>query len=735
MVGNILVVAIVFAVLVFIHELGHLLACKVSGIKVEKFSLGFGPALIQWKWAETTYMVSAVPLGGFIKMEGEDYGATGFFSEPLRKKALVLCAGPAFNLVLGFVLMALMYVVFGWRVFAPRVMPVPGSVADSAGFRKGDLVLFLNEDTVKTFNELDMLLQRSQDREQVFRVLRDGAPVTIRTRAIPDTTLDLCRLPLLGNVYRGMPAAQAGLRVNDLILRVDTLRIDDWDDFVDVVHRSVGKPLNLTWLRGSDTFRQSVTPREGDMFTVSDMRKSGPAKGQSEVLARNDLILSVDTLPESLKSGAQSPESEGTSRRLRVKWLRGNETLAQTVIPWEAAPVVTQERPGQIGIEVYSPRKAIPFVTAVWEALKRTGFVVVQTFVILWELITGQVSARAVSGPVMVAKIAYEGAQRGAEWLLALWAMLAINLFVVNMLPVPFLDGGRAVLFAVEAARRRKFSARQWDVALRIGLHMVVLLVIFALSNDFLNILKIPVGSPGFSGTLRLLLLAAYAVYAVQDVWKAVRAGINDESVLFLTSLAENRDAQTVRDLVATGRDINARTRTHRFTALQWLILGRKTNAVKVLIEAGADVNSCENHTALMLAAAVGDLELVRLLLANKANVNMADSDGKSALHVAAALGRADVVRELLGAGANANSVDQLGFTPLIEAVRSGRAKPVWLEHIAIGEFTPGDYPGTVRVLRQAGADVAVRDKAGRDAMWHALQVGSAEVVSAVRPL
>ena len=124
----------------------------------------------------------------------------------------------------------------------------------------------------------------------------------------------------------------------------------------------------------------------------------------------------------------------------------------------------------------------------------------------------------------MVAKIAYEGAEWGAEMLLALWAMLAINLFVINMLPVPFLDGGRAYLFIFESVRRRKLSARQWDMALRIGLYLVVLLVIFALSNDFLNVTTLSGKSAAVAKKVQLGLVIAFAVYAVFDLIQSQRA-------------------------------------------------------------------------------------------------------------------------------------------------------------------------------------------------------------------
>jgi regulator of sigma E protease len=449
---NIILVVIVFSVLIFIHELGHLLACKVSHIKVEKFSLGFGPALLKWKWQETEYSISALPLGGYIKMEGEDVGDTGFFAESLGKKVLVLVTGPGFNLVLGFILMAILFAVFGMQVPEPRIVPVPGSLADSAGLKRGDLVLTLNSDSIRSFYELDSLLLKSESTRMDFRVRREDRVVSLTAFGVPESIgIDPFYRPIAGTVKAGSPAAKAGIRSGDEIIRVDTARIVEWNDLTDIVRASRDKELAFRIVRGSDTIATTVTPREGDDLS-------------------------------------------------------------------------TGEKVAQIGIKPSIPTIKIPVLTAVWDAFKRTGLIVVKTFVILGQLITGKISGRAVSGPVMVAKIAYEGAEWGAEMLLALWAMLAINLFVVNMLPVPFLDGGRAYLFIFESVRRRKLSARQWDMALRIGLYLVVLLVIFALSNDFLNVTALSGKAESVGKRIQFVLVIAFAVYAVFDLIQAQRA-------------------------------------------------------------------------------------------------------------------------------------------------------------------------------------------------------------------
>jgi regulator of sigma E protease len=464
MFGNILVVAVVFAILIFIHELGHLLACKASGIKVEKFALGFGPALVKWKKAETTYMVCAVPLGGYIKMEGEDFGSTGFFTEPLGKKILVLVTGPGFNLVLGFVLMAILFAGFGMRTPAPRIAPAAGSPAEASGLEKGDLVLSLNGDTVRSFFELDSLLLEPESSTMTFRVRRGDQIHTIRAFGIPESLgIDPFYPPVVGAVRGDGPAARSGMKPGDLILSVDTLG-------------------------AGDTTRSGVPDFPGAPVPITDW----------------------SSFTRIVRAHAE--------HKLAIRWLRGADTMAHEITPRLGNDMVTGEKVGQIGIEVDMPRVPIPLLTAIWEAVKRTGIVVVKTFVILYQLVTGQISARAVSGPVMVAKIAYEGAQWGLEMLLALWAMLSINLFVVNMLPVPFLDGGRAMLFVVEGIRRKKFTVRQWDFALRIGLHLVVLLVVFALSNDFLNIANLKAESGAATKRIQLGLIIAYAIYAIYDL-------------------------------------------------------------------------------------------------------------------------------------------------------------------------------------------------------------------------
>jgi regulator of sigma E protease len=161
-----------------------------------------------------------------------------------------------------------------------------------------------------------------------------------------------------------------------------------------------------------------------------------------------------------------------------------------SVIPERITDEISGEKIGQIGIWVALPQKSLSVFSAVQEAGERSVNIVVQTFVILYKIMTGKISRKAIGGPIMVAKLTYEGVSWGAEYFLALWALLSINLCVVNLLPIPVLDGGRALIFIIESIRRKRLTKKQLDIALNIGWALVLLLIFFTLFNDILRFIR-----------------------------------------------------------------------------------------------------------------------------------------------------------------------------------------------------------------------------------------------------
>ncbi|MGB9742519.1 MAG: RIP metalloprotease RseP [candidate division WOR-3 bacterium] len=410
--STILLVLILIGVLITFHEFGHLVVAKIARIPVESFSIGFGPVLLKKKIGETEYRLSLVPLGGYIKMTGEDNPEQGgYSSKPAGVRIAVVAAGPFFNLVLGFGLIVAMYLIFGVSYPAPAVTPLPGSGAAVSGFEPGDLVLNAAGETIPEFDALEQVLKRKRGEEIVLKVRR-GSDVLMINYLVPDTLeLEPFIPPVIDRVRAGSPAERTGLKAGDQIVAIAGVEVKSWDDFVRIVRENGGHRIEIRFRRGDSLLIDSITP-----------------------------ALEQDQL--------------------------------------------SRERFGQIGVWVRLPKKAISVPVAIWEGMRRTGYITVQTFVIIYKVVTRQISTRAIGGPIMVAKIAYEGASWGMEYFLALWALLSVNLFVVNMLPVPVLDGGRILLDLIVAIRRRPLSARELNWANNIGWALIGLLVALTLFND-----------------------------------------------------------------------------------------------------------------------------------------------------------------------------------------------------------------------------------------------------------
>lgn len=421
MFSSIILVALFIGVLITFHEFGHLIVAKISHIPVESFSIGFGPVVLKKKIGETEYRLSLVPLGGYIKMTGEENPQEGGFSnKPLGIRVAVIAAGPVFNLILGFLMIMVMHLIFGLKYLTPVAYPLPNSKAQIAGLQTGDIILFVERETIPDFATLERILEKkrnSSDRLCQLQVLRGREKLTLNYDVSDSLDIEPLLIPVIDRVRAGSPAAKIGLRPGDRIKSVAGIEVERWEDFVDIVMKNGGNRIEITYLRGNTFITDSITPAvESDQMT--------------------------------------------------------------------------NERFGQIGVWVHLPKRSMSVPVALFEAVRRTGYITVQTFVIIYKVITRQISTRVIGGPIMVAKIAYEGASWGAEYFLALWALLSVNLFVVNMLPVPVLDGGRILLDIIASVRRRKLSERELTWAANIGWALIGLLIVFTIFNDIIRLIR-----------------------------------------------------------------------------------------------------------------------------------------------------------------------------------------------------------------------------------------------------
>jgi regulator of sigma E protease len=449
---------IALGVLIFIHELGHFLVAKAVGVGVERFSLGFGPRLWSFRRGETEYCVSIVPLGGYVKMHGEeahgedaihpaaepaveaaaagrDNPAKSFALKPLGARALIVFAGPAMNFVLAAVIFTTIFVAAGIPVFPTTVgRVVPDSPAAQAGLQTGDEVVAVDGRPIRHWGELDETVAHSDGRPLALTVARGGErrPVTVTPRRLPARTpfgepTEVWSLgtgpylaPVVGEVKPGMPAAEADLRPRDRIVAIDGQPIRTWDEMAEIISKRPGETVQLTVEREGRRLEVALTPRA--------------------VTERDPL---------------------------------GHEVQV-----------------ARIGIGQSSPQTYLRLgpMTAIGRGLQRTWDVTLLTLVSFWKLLTGIIPASNIGGPVQIGMAAGQAAQEGLIPYAFLVAVISINLAILNLLPVPMLDGGHLLFFAIEGVLGRALSVRKREIAQQIGLALLLLLMVFAIGNDIMRL-------------------------------------------------------------------------------------------------------------------------------------------------------------------------------------------------------------------------------------------------------
>ncbi len=433
---------VVLGVLVAFHELGHFLAARWVGVKVLKFSLGFGPKLFGRQLGETEYLLSAIPLGGYVKLFGEDETeatteadrARSFAHQRLGGKVLIVAAGPGFNFILAYVIFSA-WLATGAPLFVPTFQDltpdieamVPGSPADTAGLQIGDRVTRVNGQEISTRTELLDAVAKSKGQALALEVKRDGqvktmtatpatAPGPQASTPEPSYYLGVEEAPpLVTSVVQGSPAAKAGLQAGDHVVSIESQAIHAWSQLTGIVKEHPGQPLNIEVLREGQRLPLTVTPSiekatvNGQSVEVGKIGISGP--GRSIMRSSTPLL--------SLYDG------------LKATWG--------------------------------------------WTELTAIG---------LYKMIAGDISSKNIGGPLTIANISGEAASQGASSVIFLIAILSINLGVLNLLPIPILDGGHLLFFLIEAILRKPLGERQREVAQQAGLVLLVGVMIFAFWND-----------------------------------------------------------------------------------------------------------------------------------------------------------------------------------------------------------------------------------------------------------
>ncbi len=423
---------IVLGILVFIHEFGHFVVAKLSGIKVEKFSLGFGPKLIGVKKGETEYMLSILPLGGYVKMVGESPGEEisdedrkrSFTGKPPLVRAAIVTAGPVMNLVLAFVLLPLIYII---GIEVPAYLEKPAEVgyvfadspAQKAGIEKGDTILAVDGEKIATWE--DFIAKTAMNPSSTLRlsIRRQGKTITATLNPGTSKTTGAGTVgvmppmpPVISMVNKDYPAYKAGLRAGDKILAVNGVKITHWLELESLVSKDA-EPKVFTIGRGKSTFEVTITPK--------------PSESGGRFLI-------------------------GVSRE---------ETRAL--------------RKYGIGESIHKGLAASVEMTA-------------KLFAVIKGLIVGQYSLKTLGGPIMIAQVAGRAAHEGLSDILSLVAFLSLQLGIINLFPIPVLDGGHIMFIAVEAVKGKPLSERFMGIAQQIGIALIISLMVLVTYNDIFRI-------------------------------------------------------------------------------------------------------------------------------------------------------------------------------------------------------------------------------------------------------
>lgn len=490
---------IVIGILIFVHEFGHFIIAKKTGVGVEKFSLGFGPKLIGFKKGETNYMISAVPLGGYIKLKGEnpDEPLTNdpkeFGSRSVGIRFAIVVAGPLMNFILTFMLMPLVYII-GIQVPAYlEEKPVVHWVAENspammAGFQIGDHIVAINGEEVNNWGRFNVSTQINKGKELIIEIERDNR-IYEKVVAVHPDSLSMVGIGLfhkqdaqVGGVFDDSPAKEAGLEPLDLIEEISGTNITHWVQMSEIIKRYPGEDIILKIARDGEILTFKIKPAA----LVDKIEDKSPADLAG--LKAGDKILTINDKDVSYWKEALLGKGFPKEDKLTFEVMRDMKQLTITVLPQK-----TQE----IGIKVTGKIGIIPFEDMVLEKLGiiasiKKGFqkTIEMTGLTLWalgKLFTFQLSLKTLGGPIMIAKLTGTAARSGLPSLLIFTAFLSLNLSIINLLPIPILDGGHLLFLLIELVMRRPLGIKKMEIAQKVGFAIIVLLLLTVTYNDILR--------------------------------------------------------------------------------------------------------------------------------------------------------------------------------------------------------------------------------------------------------
>ena len=514
---NLLRFAVILGVLIFVHELGHFILARRFGVLVLRFSFGFGPRLFGIIRKGTDYCLSAIPLGGYVKMAGQEDFPTPdkheveeeevperlkYSSKTVGQRVVIVVAGAAMNILLGAVLFSAIFMI-GREVslFVKEGVVgavIPGSPAAEAGVKPGDRVVSVNGRPVSDWVEIMKITGTHAGRPLRFGFDRDGELIyreltPVEMEGAPNAVVGLAGggSTKVVSVIEGKPASRAGLRAGDTVKEIDGRSVF-WPSVIEIIGGSGGKSLAISVV-GEDGARRmlEVTPDEtgviegvlveaGVVTETGVGEKTGMIRQGDRIVAINGRELSGKAVDEEI---ARSPGSNLTLTVLRKGRL----------IPYESRFDVALKvgSRGLIGtvftIDTEMRLEKLPWYRAIPRGIVETVSSVKMLYQILGSIVTGRLSPRTIGGPIAIYVYSAKTAEAGFVSFLYFVAMISVNLGIINLLPFPVLDGGHVIILLLEKIRRKPLAAKQMEVIQQIGLAIILLLVVLVFYNDIVN--------------------------------------------------------------------------------------------------------------------------------------------------------------------------------------------------------------------------------------------------------
>lgn len=576
-VESIVPLVVLLGLLIFVHESGHFLIAKYNKVRVEVFSLGFGPKLLKFKRGDTVYAISAIPLGGYVKMFGDDPTSTAavspedqavsFTHKTVGQRFAIVLAGPIMNFLFAIILFAAI-AMMGEQALSPVVGDVEQkSAAFAQGFRSGDQVKTVGGEPVKTWDELQSKLQASGDRTVAVEVLRGEGSAAAASTLEVTPKLEANKNPLswdrsIGDIeglsvsskssFVGVmdpqsPAAKAGLKSGDRIIKLNGAPITKWRELLAAI-AVASAPVSLEVERGLLNEATQEHPeivkvdlpapasKDGAQALASfgieypQLYLGGTEKGSPAAkagLLPGDRLVSIDgtkvetfeqvagtiraygdKIPKDVQAsnggflsglmkrseGSQAPplniviSRDGSEKTIalapNVKKRMNSSGNEERRYEIGISPLIVDAQPAITTLDYSNP------VSVVGRGIEQTAKWTSLTFLSFVRLFQGEVSPKNVGGFFSIGAMAKKSWQIGAPQFLHVMAIISINLFVLNLLPVPVLDGGHLVFLTVEAIKGAPVSMRKMEIAQQVGLVLLLGLMVFALFNDasrFLN--------------------------------------------------------------------------------------------------------------------------------------------------------------------------------------------------------------------------------------------------------